>query len=86
MTQNLRNIMDERDVKYEQRFRLMEDEADDARVDLKDSLATSGTAIDKALASLDKRFDAINEFNVRMTNQAMLSAGAVVATLLTIPK
>jgi len=61
--QSLREIMDERDKRYEDRFVAM-----DAKTSL--ALSSSEKAISKAETATEKRFDSVNEFRGTLNDQA----------------
>src|ERR1700675_1700082 len=61
----LRTIMDERDVRYEQRFKAMDEKTSLA-------LTASEKAVSKAETATEKRFDAVNEFRGTLSDQARL--------------
>lgn len=61
----LREIMDERDVRYEQRFKAMDEKTSLA-------LTASEKAVSKAEIATEKRFDAVNEFRGTLSDQARL--------------
>ncbi len=59
----IRDMMDERDRRYEQHF-----EAMDAKTTL--ALSASDKAVTKAEAATEKRFDTVNEFRATLSDQA----------------
>jgi hypothetical protein len=61
--QNLRTLMDERDRRYEDRFR-----ATDEKTGL--ALTSSKEAVAKAETATEKRFDSVNEFRKTLADQA----------------
>jgi hypothetical protein len=60
---NLRTLMDERDRRYEERFR-----ATDEKTSL--ALTSSKEAVAKAETATEKRFDSVNEFRKTLADQA----------------
>ena len=58
-----RNLMDERDRRYDQRFEAMDEKTSLA-------LTSSEKAVSKAEAATEKRFDAVNEFRGQLKDQA----------------
>jgi hypothetical protein len=60
-----RVVMDERDVRYEQRFKAMDEKTSLA-------LTASEKAVSKAETATEKRFDAVNEFRGTLSDQARL--------------
>ena len=60
-----RTVMDERDVRYEQRFKAMDEKTSLA-------MTASEKAVSKAEAATEKRFDAVNEFRGTLSDQARL--------------
>ena len=59
----LRTVMDERDVRYEQRFKAMDEKTSLA-------LTASEKAVAKAEIATEKRFDSVNEFRGQLKDQA----------------
>jgi hypothetical protein len=59
----LRVIMDERDIRYEQRFKAMDEKTSLA-------LTASEKAVAKAETATEKRFDSVNEFRGQLKDQA----------------
>jgi len=57
------SIMDERDVRYEQRFKAMDEKTSLA-------LTASEKAVAKAEIATEKRFDSVNEFRGQLKDQA----------------
>src|ERR1700691_4940343 len=57
--------MDERDIRYEQRFKAMDEKTSLA-------LTASEKAVSKAEIATEKRFDAVNEFRGTLSDQARL--------------
>lgn len=60
---NLRSLMDERDIRYEQRFKAMDEKTSLA-------LTASEKAVAKAEIATEKRFDSVNEFRGQLKDQA----------------
>lgn len=60
---NLRTLMDERDRRYEERFKAMDEKTGLA-------LTSSEKAVAKAETATEKRFDAVNEFRGQLKDQA----------------
>jgi hypothetical protein len=60
-----RVVMDERDIRYEQRFKAMDEKTSLA-------LTASEKAVSKAETATEKRFDAVNEFRATLGDQARL--------------
>lgn len=60
---NLRTLMDERDIRYEQRFKAMDEKTGLA-------LTASEKAVSKAETATEKRFDSVNEFRGQLKDQA----------------
>jgi len=60
---NLRSLMDERDRRYEERFK-----ATDEKTSL--ALTSSEKAVAKAEIATEKRFDSVNEFRGQLKDQA----------------
>jgi hypothetical protein len=56
-------VMDERDIRYEQRFQAMDEKTSLA-------LTSSEKAVTKAETATEKRFDAVNEFRGSLKDQA----------------
>jgi CHASE3 domain sensor protein len=61
----LRQLMDERDTRYQQRF-------DDQTQAISAALLAAEKAVTKAEAASEKRFDAVNEFRGALADQARL--------------
>jgi len=59
----LRDLIDERDVRYEQRFKAMDEKTSLA-------LTASEKAVAKAEIATEKRFDSVNEFRGQLKDQA----------------
>lgn len=59
----LLSIMDERDVRYAQRFEAQQ-------VALKDAMAAAKEAVAKAEAAAERRFESVNEFRAQLGDQA----------------
>ena len=59
----LKTVMDERDVRYEQRFKAMDEKTSLA-------LTASEKAVAKAEIATEKRFDSVNEFRGQLKDQA----------------
>lgn len=59
---HLRELLDERDIRYQQRF-------DAQQVAIKDAFAAAKEAVGKAETSSDARFAAVNEFRQTLADQ-----------------
>jgi len=59
----IKNVMDERDTRYEQRFKAMDEKTGLA-------LTSSKEAVTKAEIATEKRFDSVNEFRKTLADQA----------------
>jgi hypothetical protein len=62
---SISTVMDERDIRYEQRFKAMDEKTSLA-------LTASEKAVSKAETATEKRFDAVNEFRGTLSDQARL--------------
>jgi uncharacterized phage infection (PIP) family protein YhgE len=62
-TAHILKMMDERDIRYEQRFEAMDEKTSLA-------LTSSEKAVTKAETATEKRFDAVNEFRGSLKDQA----------------
>ena len=67
---HLRQLMDERDLRYQQRF-----EANSSAIAA--ALLAAKEAVTKAEAATEKRFEAMNEFRGALTDQAQLFASRI---------
>src|ERR1700689_1575360 len=63
--ESISTVMNERDVRYEQRFKAMDEKTSLA-------LTASEKAVSKAETATEKRFDAVNEFRGTLSDQARL--------------
>jgi hypothetical protein len=61
--ETLQTVMDERDIRYEQRFKAMDEKTSLA-------LTASEKAVAKAEIATEKRFDSVNEFRGQLKDQA----------------
>jgi hypothetical protein len=71
---HLRVLMDERDVRYGQRFEAQQKALDAALASQKEATANALAAADRAVTKAEdasnKRFDSVNEFRQTLTDQA----------------
>lgn len=62
-------VLNERDGKYQSQFQHLDQQVGDASLKVKDALVTANGNIASALASLDRRFDSVNEFRAQLNDQ-----------------